>query len=142
MQKVLRRTALAKAQYARKEAARANKLRSTDRKLRQQDQVLQNEVTRSSVYASRRARREDWLLGPLAPRRDVGDLKDTYGTVSPRRLRGVTVPKDKRIDYCLEVGDRVVIVEEGHKDRGKISELKDVMDEQQQCMVQGLNLVS
>ncbi|KAL9118099.1 MAG: hypothetical protein Q9187_005359 [Circinaria calcarea] len=140
MQKVLRRTALAKRQAARREANRAAKDRSDDRKLRVQEQSLINTDFRTRIIAARNSRREDWFLGPLAPKRDVGDAKDTYGTIGTQGLRGVEKAKGEWKDWCIEEGDRVVIVEDGHRDRGKIGKVREVRARAEECTVEGLNL--
>ena len=56
----------------------------------------------------------------MAPRRDVGDNKNTYGALDTARLRGVEKSDGFWKDWCIVEGDRVVIVENGHRDRGKI----------------------
>ena len=91
--------------------------------------------------AARTARREDWLMGPLAPRRDVGNSKDTYGTVSVKQLRGTTKEKSQRKDWCIREGDRVVIVASKHRDAGKIGIVKAVTEEAEECTIEGLNMV-
>ena len=51
------------------------------------DQSLRHRanVLRTRIREARVARREDWILGPLAPRRDKGD--NAYGTISLEELR-------------------------------------------------------
>lgn len=142
MQKVLRRTALAKRQAARRVAKGAGKNRSDDRKIRVQEQSQINTEFRTRIIAARTSRREDWLLGPLAPKRDVGDAKDTYGTIGTRGLRGVEKAEGEWKDWCIEEGDRVVVVENGHRDRGKIGKVREVRARAEACTVEGLNLVS
>ena len=94
------------------------------------------------IQAARAARREDWLLGPLAPRRDAGDAKETYGTVSTRRVNGVKKEAGTEKDWCIEVGDRVAIVEKGHRERGKIGKVQRVEKKAEVCYIEGLNRVS
>lgn len=80
-------------------------------------------------------------MGPLAPRRDVGNSKETYGTVSPKQLGGVVKEKSQRKDWCIREGDRVVIVASKHRDRGKIGKVKSVREDAEECTVEGLNMV-
>ena len=82
------------------------------------------------------------MLGPLAPKRDVGNAKDTYGTLSPRRFRGVEKPKGQYKEWGIVEGDRVVIVQDGHREQGKIGTVREVRKEAEECTVQGLNQVS
>lgn len=142
MQKVLRRTALAKRQVARRAANRAGKNRSDDRKIRLKGQSLIDTEFRTHIIAARNSRREDWLLGPLAPKRDVGDSKDTYGTVSTQVLRRMEKAEGEWKDWCIVEGDRVVVVEDGHRDRGKIGTVRETRVKAEECTVEGMNQVS
>lgn len=141
MQKLLKRTALVKRQAARKAAARSGKFESDTRKLRVNEQTQINISIRGDRRAAQSVRHEDWLLGPLAPKRDVGEARDTYGTLSPRRLRGVEKPKAHVKNWGIVAGERVVIVQEGHRERGKIGKVREVRKDAEECFVQGLNRV-
>src|SRR6201999_4277072 len=46
--------------------------------------------------AERQARREDWMLGPLAPKRDAGTKQGFYGTVSNLLYQGPVFPPKVR----------------------------------------------
>lgn len=141
MQKVLRRTALAKRQAARKAANRAGMEKTDQRRLRISNDSITGATIQADIRAERLARREDWFMGPLAPRRDVGENKDLYGTVSTRRLQGGDVAEEKKKDWCLEVNDRVVVIAEGHRDRGKIGQVREIREKAQEAVVTGLNRV-
>ncbi len=141
MQKVLRATDRAKTQARRKLLAQRDENKAVDRKmLAQQKMVVQREVS-ADIRAARIARREDWFLGPLAPRRDAGSSKDTYGTIGVRRLNGVD-KAGKIHDYCISEGDRVVVVGKGLRDQGKIGVVKDVRPKAEECIIEGFNMVS
>ncbi|KAI9882070.1 MAG: hypothetical protein M1823_006191 [Watsoniomyces obsoletus] len=140
MQKVLQRTAHAKAQAVRRALKRSQKnaadIRLRDRKTQS---PLGNEMA-DEIRAARRVRREDRSLGPLAPRRDVGELQHTYGTMSPQRLQGFLKPVEKRAEaQPIVAGDRVVLVE--GRDQGRIGRVISVDKKRHECTVQGLNLV-
>ena len=141
MQAVIRRSALAERQAARRAADRAGKRRTEDRRTRINAQIGVNSAIRKDIRAARTARREDWLLGPLAPRRDIGDAKGSYGTISTDRLQGVEKADGDWKDWCIVAGDRVVVVEDGHRDRGKIAAVREVREKAEECIVLGLNLV-
>lgn len=141
MQKVLRRTALAKRQAARRAANRAGMEKTDQRRLRISNDSITGATIQADIRAERLARREDWTMGPLAPRRDVGENKDLYGTVSTRRLQGGDVAEEKKKDWCLEVNDRVVVVAEGHRDRGRIGQVTEIREKAQEAVVTGLNRV-
>ncbi|KZF25752.1 hypothetical protein L228DRAFT_280969 [Xylona heveae TC161] len=138
MQKVIRRTALAKTQHARKAARRADKNVAINRKIsRQNDNVIYKGVF-DDIRTARQVRRENWELGPLAPRRDVGDAKETYGTIDARRLQ--TQKKQKESTLMLfAAGDRVVLTE--GRDQGKIGSVREVRAATNELVVSGLNLV-
>lgn len=105
------------------------------------EQKTINISVRNDTRAARLTRREDWLLGPLAPKRDVGTTKDTYGALDARRLRGVEKPKNQGKDWGIVEGDRVVIVLDGHRERGKIGKVREVRKDAEECFVTGLNRV-
>jgi large subunit ribosomal protein L24 len=96
----------------------------------------------------RRTRREDWELGSLKPKRDVGDAKETWGTVDYQALEGLEIYKtdlEKRMEpfggkfLNIKEGDRVVILE-GH-DKGKIGKLANINYKKAKVTVEGLNKV-
>ena len=147
MQKVLRRTALAEAQAVRRDARRKERaVREKAKTNREQAQYSRREATKD-IKAARQARREDWELGPLAPRRDVGDNKSTYGTISTMRLRGSPLTLEARLKLNPEggryativVGDRVVLLE--GRDKGKIGKIMKLDAKRQEVTVEGLNMV-
>ena len=142
MQKVLRRTQLAKGQ-ARRKAEQSEKIKASNlyRYAKRQQKPL-NAETRGAVRAARRVQQEDWTLGALAPKRDAGADAEKYGTVSVRRIQPPVEKGDGWWkDYCIAEGDRVVIVEPGHRDRGKIGTVKELKMKAEHCVVQGLNEV-
>ncbi len=87
-------------------------------------------------------------MGLLAPRRDVGDLKDTYGTINSQRLRGRELSDEER-EVALESvggrylnlvkGDRVVLLE--GRDKGKIGTISSTDAKRAELTVEGLNMV-
>ncbi len=101
----------------------------------------------TDIKAARLARREDWELGPLAPKRDVGLKKDTYGTVNTMRLRGRELTLEERLKLNPEggryptivAGDRVVILQ--GRDKGKIGKVAALDAARQEVTVEGLNMV-
>lgn len=93
----------------------------------------------AAIKAARIARQEDWLLGPLAPRRDLGSLKSTYGTVSQRLVKGVE-KLGKIHNYCITEGDRVVIVGD-LLERGMIGTVNKVNRRAETCKILGFNMV-
>jgi large subunit ribosomal protein L24 len=148
MQKLLRRAALADAQAARRLARKKERfLRQKAKSAREQELHAKREES-SYIKTARKVRREDWELGDLAPRRDVGSKKDTYATVSMGSMRGRELTLEERLKVNPEggryanivAGDRVVILE--GRDKGKIGQVESVDAKSQELVVEGLNLVS
>ena len=118
------------------------------------------------IKAERTARREDWLLGPLAPKRNVGAKQDFYGTVSNLLVNGPVFPpkvrrgpkgvgwdfvgsegrEHEQRDWVGEGnegnivgGDRVVVVR--GKLMGQIGKVRDVAPDTKSVRLEGMNLV-
>ena len=141
MQKVLRRTALAKAQYARKAERRSERLARESRRTRLREEFGNARLARKDIKQARLARREDWELGPLAPVRNVGDEKETYGAMDIGRVRPVELAEEERVKFWNIVeNDRVVVLE--GKDKGKIGVVKSLEKKSNMVIVAGLNMVS
>lgn len=147
MQALLRRTQMAERQAARRLARRKDKYNFQMRQnQRQQDQWVKRDISKD-IKNARRVRREDYELGPLAPKRDVGSLKDTYGTIHTNRLHGPILQPEERLKVNPSGGkygnivddDRVVLLE--GNDKGKIGKVMRVDRQRQEVTVEGLNLV-
>ena len=148
MEKVIRRTVLAEKQAVRRLARRKDKLKRewTKSNRLQTSYNRRDEIT--VLKQSRLERREDYELGPLAPRRDVGNRKDTFGTIGTQRMRGPLL-EDKDLQDALKPvggrylnivkGDRVVLLE--GRDKGKIAKITAVDAKRAECTIEGLNLV-
>jgi large subunit ribosomal protein L24 len=101
----------------------------------------------TDIKAARLARREDWELGPLAPKRDVGLKRETYGTISTSRLRGKELTLEERLKLnpdggrypTIVAGDRVVLLQ--GRDKGKIGKVASLDAARQEVTVEGLNMV-
>lgn len=140
MQKVIRATERAKTQARRKNVIKRAKQDAQIRSRQRKETAFQLRQKHAIIQTARIARREDWLLGPLAPRRDLGSSKDTYGTVSSTYLDAPASKRGKFHDYCIAEGDRVVIVGES-PNRGTIGTVKTVKVKQGTCVLEGLNMV-
>jgi large subunit ribosomal protein L24 len=149
MQKVIRRTVLAEKQAARRLERRKDKDNRTWRKTNREQNLYSRKESTTALKAARFNRREDWELGPLAPRRDVGDMKDRYGTVSTQALRGPILENDARKKareliggkyMNIVKGDRVVLLE--GRDKGKIGKITQVDTDRCEFTVEGLNMVT
>jgi large subunit ribosomal protein L24 len=148
MQKVIRRTILAEKQAIRR-AAKRSEIKQRDRlknTLEQQGFHRRQQV--AEIKAARLQRREDWELGPLKPKRDVGDKRLTYGTIDTMRTKGPVLTERQREEQRAHIGgkyktiiagDRVVITQ--GRDMGKIGQVIEMDDERGECKVEGLNMV-
>lgn len=158
--------------------ARKNLLKQTQKsKLGQAKQEwsqyhLQKQVTerkaRQYVKEERANRREDWILGPLAPNRNVGTSKGTFGTVDTELIQSPLIPKPvmakpKRVGYDASdyegqdkklaftgdtivgnvvVGDRVVVVHGPERIRGVIGTVQNVDLQREELRIDNVNVVS
>lgn len=148
MQKVIQRTILAEKQAARRLAKRKDKIARDWRKSNREQRLYTRSDEVAQIRNAQRARREDYELGPLAPRRDVGSAKETYGTINGQRIRGQPMERVK-IEEALKnvggkylnivVGDRVVLLE--GRDKGKIGKITATNLSAAECTVEGLNMV-
>ncbi|KAI9866910.1 MAG: hypothetical protein M1830_005879, partial [Pleopsidium flavum] len=105
-----------------------------------QEAIVHRRSINQTLKDARITRREDWQLGPLAPKRDVGAQKDTYGTGNSRLMRGLELPESERTkEWPVAEGDRVVLME--GRDKGKIGVVKTTKKETEELTVEGLNMV-
>ncbi|PYH99169.1 hypothetical protein BO71DRAFT_343203 [Aspergillus ellipticus CBS 707.79] len=139
MQKVIRRTALARNQAQRK-AIRATKdaeREDLNDSLRQR--FAYNRLEIDNIRAERQRRREDWLRGPLAPQRDAGLDGKSYGALSPQSMNLPSIPKHLRRKYInVAAGDRVCIMK--GRDKGKINEVIRVDENNETVTVKDINM--
>lgn len=147
MQAVIRRTVLAERQAARRLVKRRTKNHHEEMKTRREHERFAQKHLTGDIKNARAARREDYDLGPLAPRRDVGLKKDTYGTIHSNQLHGQKLTMEERLEvnpsggrYANIVpGDRVVVLEGA--DKGRIGKVQSFDKDKQQITVEGLNMV-
>jgi large subunit ribosomal protein L24 len=148
MQKVIKRTVLAERQAARRLKRRREKNSRNDAKTNREQNNLGRAIEVSQLKQARLNRREDYELGPLAPRRDVGDWTDKWGTIDPHRSRGQELSDREKKKIWepwggkfpnIVVGDRVVLLE--GRDKGKIGTIEVIDKDRAEVKVKGLNLV-
>ena len=139
MQKVLRRAQQAKQGAAKKSKdfqkgkEKAERRNYLDNVRRMQKSVAEN------IKTERRNRRIDWETGPLAPRRDVGEREETYGTVSVYDLHPPDkIPQDRLKWWSVDAGDRVVVTR--GRDRGKIGTISEVHKNKGAVIIPDMNV--
>jgi len=164
---------LRRAQWAKRKAQRRldrdkdNKVKDEEREARRTI-LYQRKIFTDQLVAARKARREDWELGPLAPRRDVGDQALKYGTAEGNQLQTFVHPSKLHLDWKMRhltpekrmgklgwksVGaskweklgnvfyekDRVAVVR--GPQAGKIAIVDKAHEEEEMLRLKGLNLV-
>jgi large subunit ribosomal protein L24 len=140
MQKALRNHLFARNQAV-KAAHRDSKraVREERREARQQ-KIAYERFNLRDIKAERTNRREDWMLGPLAPNRSAGKDGNGYGMLAMQALRRpkvVTAERERYFNFAVK--DRVVVIK--GRERGKIGEVNDVDEERQTLQLQDINVV-
>lgn len=95
--------------------------------------------SRQAIKDERKNRREDWLCGPLAPQRDIGNRRDLYGTAGQEIIQAPEMPKRlqaKDEEIGIVAGDRVVLVR--GLGRGRIGEVSEVNRSTGTCILKGM----
>ena len=140
MQKVIRRTALARNQAQRKVIRATKSAQREDLKDTLRQRFAYNRLEIDNLRSERQRRREDWLRGPLAPQRDAGLEGRHFGALSPQAMNPPSVPEHLRRKYInIAPGDRVCIMK--GKDKGKINEVTRVDASTETVVVKDLNMV-
>ena len=140
MQKVIRRTALARNQAKRK-------LIRSEKSAEHSEYVdfLKRSAHHAMIFQKnartvKQQRHEDWIRGPLAPRRDVGESALGFGSLPMDVMQSVTIPKHIRRQYInIAPGDRICCLK--GKDKGRISEVVEVDPETETLRAIDINVV-
>lgn len=121
---------------------RAKKTEQTREKARTMTQI------KGDLQAARVARRQDWEMGPLAPRRDIPKLSEAsntyYGSVAMERatVKGRLSKEELEARTAwaggskflnLAIGDRVVVIEGPWK--GRIAPIKKIVRDSAQVQL-------
>jgi large subunit ribosomal protein L24 len=100
-EKLLRRAQLAKRKAQRRlDRDKDAKVKDEEHEARRA-MLHQRKIFTGQLVAARKARREDWELGPLAPRRDVGDQALKYGTAKEVQLQLCVHPSKLHLDWKM-----------------------------------------
>lgn len=141
MQKVIRRTALARNQAQRKAKIAVKKEQREEFKEALRQRFALERMRLDAEREERIRRRDDWLRGPLAPKRDAGAAASYYGSLIPQALQPPKVPAHLRREYInIAPGDRVCIMK--GPDKGKIGDVVNVDPETETVTVKDLNMVT
>jgi large subunit ribosomal protein L24 len=140
MQRVLHRNILARNQTLKSQRRKAEEqVKDTNRKIRQEN-VAMERSKRGLVKAERLNRREDWMLGSLAPNRLAGKDGGGYGMLDFQAIRLPHLKKEEKSKYFnFAVGDRVVVAT--GREKGKIGKVTAVDQRRQTVALNDVNMV-
>ncbi|OCK81749.1 hypothetical protein K432DRAFT_350465 [Lepidopterella palustris CBS 459.81] len=128
MQKVLQRAAAASKQAARKTAKKEQREWLKERKHTHMQIHAQKKAMAKFAKDARKARREDWELGPLAPNRASGTAAEQYGALDQNANARPPLPERMQMKrFNIAPGDRVVLLSGRFK--GKIDRVKSIEKE-------------
>lgn len=150
MQKLLRRTAQAEKQAARRKAKRNDTLKRAAQNQEFRKRMGGVRDANLALNAARARRREDWEMGPLAPQRDtpIRSKDGSYwGSLSLGRSLGEL--SDKQLELackwaggkkylCVKPGDKVAIMQ--GPDKGKIGTVKSIEEQDGSATLEGDHL--
>ena len=139
MQQTLKQTLLRRIQLAKRQRKEQLKNFKDEQNKYQQGVIQAARWQRQAIKEERKARREDWLCGPLAPRRDVGEKAGLFGVAGEEIVRAPELPRrlrPKTEAMGIVPGDRVVIVRGAG--RGKIGEVIEVKQDTGTVSVKGV----
>ncbi|KIX05048.1 uncharacterized protein Z518_05920 [Rhinocladiella mackenziei CBS 650.93] len=96
MQKILRINLLSRNQALKATRRKELKKLKQDWSEFEQRRIAVEKTNRESIKTERKHRREDWIAGPLAPKHDVGEKAELYGTVDTSLLQTGKYPEPLR----------------------------------------------
>ncbi|KAL7623868.1 hypothetical protein AAE478_005424 [Parahypoxylon ruwenzoriense] len=148
MQKILRRVATAERVAAKRAKAKDLKFYKKDKRERRQEDSYQYRGIRDELREAKKAVRDDWALGPLAPKRDIGDWAGAKGAIHETRyVARIPIHPNLRDQRCawaggsknlnLAISDRVVLMD--GPDKGRIGKIANIDAERAEVTVEGLN---
>lgn len=150
MQKLLRRTAQAEKQAARRKAKRNEPVKRASQNQDFKKRMMAVKNANQALNDARVRRREDWTMGPLAPQRDtpIRDAGGAYwGSMSLVRAMGSIPQKQRDLackwaggsrHLCLKVGDKVAIMQ--GPDKGKIGLVRTIVENEGSVILEGDHL--
>jgi large subunit ribosomal protein L24 len=139
MQKVIQRSQLAKRNADRRLQKLAEHHEKGQGWSRRNEAQRLRQFNHSLIKTAREARKEDWARGALAPRRDVGDLATTYGSVGMFNMSvAERQEKNKPKWRSIIEGDRVVVLK--GREKGKIASVISYDNDRGVVKLDGINM--
>jgi large subunit ribosomal protein L24 len=140
MDKVYARVAAAKRQLTRRNENLKKRNVNYARKKQMAQERMISARRKGLVKDARRRWKEDWELGPLAPKRDYGSMADRYGTMDSFLYQSIPKHPSLRMKHWhIAEGDRIVIIK--GRDQGKIGTVSSIDVEKEVIRSEGLNMV-
>ncbi|GAP83824.1 putative kow domain-containing protein domain-containing protein [Rosellinia necatrix] len=135
MQKIARRVATAERVAAKRRKAKDVRFYKKQKKDHGNDITAQVEWARKELDDAKKAIRNDWAMGPIAPRRDAGEWHGAHGAIGESRFASSgslsLALRNARCQWaggayylCLAKGDRVVLLD--GPDKGRIGRISTV----------------
>ena len=139
MQKVVQRTVRAERVANRKRVKRLDHAEKGESWGRFQQRNRLVRANGANIKNARLNRAEDWALGSIAPRRDVGDRAKNYGAIPIYDIHAPDLAeKDRPKWFPYSEGDRVVVMTGRYK--GKIGDVTETLEKQGSVRVKGVNV--
>ncbi|KAI0601879.1 hypothetical protein F4775DRAFT_358173 [Biscogniauxia sp. FL1348] len=148
MQKILRRVATAERVVAKRRAVRDRQLFKKEKKEDTELHRRQVSAAKQEFNIAKQAVRDDWAMGPLSPRLEVGEWDGSRGAIHEARFqtdqRMTLAMRNRRCQWAggaynlnLVVGDRVVLID--GPDKGRIGHVHEIDHDRAELTVKGLN---
>ncbi|TRX97520.1 hypothetical protein FHL15_001798 [Xylaria flabelliformis] len=148
MQKIARRVATAERVAVKRRKAKTNRFALHERKEIFAEDKEQGRQAADEVKVAKQAIRNDWAMGALSPRQDVGKFHEAPGAITQVRFPGNTIlslaKRNARCQWAggarylnLAVDDRVVLLD--GPDKGRIGKISEINQNTANVTVKGLN---
>ncbi|CAI7614710.1 unnamed protein product [Penicillium glandicola] len=139
MQRVIQRTTSARRQALKKTIKNHERQELLDRVGIRRARKDFGGALSSQFQEARKNRWEDWEKGPLAPMRDSGLQRTTYGGQDASVLHPPRLPKQEQRRHVLFAeGDRVCVMR--GRDQGKINVIQQVNRDSETVLIKGINM--
>ncbi|KAI1147235.1 KOW domain-containing protein [Nemania diffusa] len=148
MQKILRRVATVERVASKRAKIKIDKSKRRERKSGDENSRQNLQAVRDDIERAKQAVRDDWAMGALSPRLDVGPWHGAHGAISEHRAaKPGRFPPEKLDARCkwaggakylnLVEGDRVVLLDGPEK--GRIGEIMHIQRDSAEITVKDLN---
>ncbi|KAJ5367378.1 hypothetical protein N7541_001319 [Penicillium brevicompactum] len=139
MQRVIQRTTSARKQAFKRSIKAQERQELLDRVQTKRARKDFGAALSSQFKEARKNRWEDWEKGPLAPMRDAGLDRTTYGGLEGSILHPPRLPKhEQRRHVLFAAGDRVCVIR--GQDQGKINVITQVNRDSETVLIKDVNM--